>query len=85
MRSAIASAMLTLVDRAAAEGAAVRFGIEAKSLLEQACSYLERAQQAGGDEKVARAWGRLALAFARKAAGAAENRGRPQVCQPGVS
>jgi hypothetical protein len=57
--------------------------IETKSL-EQACSYLERAVQAGGDERLARAWGRLALAFvvkAKMAAGADVNRSRPQVRQ----
>lgn len=60
----------------------MRFGIEAKSLLKQTCSYLERAEQVGGEE--ARAWGRLALAFAMKArcaAGAEGNRSRPQLRQ----
>jgi hypothetical protein len=80
MRNAAASAIDDLVGSAASEGAAVERA-NTKSL-ELACSYLERAQQVGGDD--ARAWGRLALAFvvkARNAAGAENIRSRPQVRQ----
>jgi hypothetical protein len=56
---------------------------KARRSYEQACSYLERAQQVSGEE--ARAWGRLALAFAVKARNAAgaemEVRARPRVRQ----